>query len=365
MSAAALSFKDRLERHMPDRLADRAIAVALAVPFLMVLLLLLTLFLAAPARAEEDPACGGRDLVAELRASNPAEYEKLKAEGDKVKNSANRFWKLEKAGQQPNWLLGTMHLSDPRVTDLPEEAKAAFAGATVVVLESDEILDQQKAAARMMARPDLMFFSGKETIADYLTPDEQTLLEDGLMKRGMPFTAVAKMKPWILTSMVALPACELSRKAKGLPFLDMKLAKDGLAAGKEVKGVETLAEQMEAVAGLPMTFHVKALVETVRYPQYTADMMETTLQLYLRGEIGLVFPAGAYFAPDKSAVSFRDMALFEEKLITMRNHTMADRGEPILAGGNVFMAVGALHLIGDEGLVELFRKKGYTVTAVK
>jgi uncharacterized protein YbaP (TraB family) len=44
---------------------------------------------------------------------------------------------------------------------------------------------------------------------------------------------------------------------------------------------------------------------------------------------------------------------------------MADRGEPILARGNVFMAVGALHLIGDEGLVELLRKKGYTVTAVK
>ncbi|MDB5550701.1 MAG: polysaccharide biosynthesis protein, partial [Rhizobium sp.] len=39
--------------------------------------------------------------------------------------------------------------------------------------------------------------------------------------------------------------------------------------------------------------------------------------------------------------------------------------EPMLVEGNVFMAVGAMHLIGDEGLVELFRQKGYTVTAIK
>ena len=365
MSAAALKFKDRLDRLPLDRIADRALAALLAVPFMLALTLLLTLLLAAPARAEEDPACGGKDLVAGLKASNPAEYAKLKAEGDKIRNSGIRFWKLEKAGQQPDWLLGTMHLSDPRVTELPDEAREAFDRASVVLLESDEILDQQKAAAKLMARPDLMFFSGKETIADYLTPDEQKLLEDGLMSRGMPFTAVAKMKPWILTSMVALPTCELSRKAQGIPFLDMKLARDGLAAGKEVKGVETLAEQMDVVASLPMSFHVKSLVGTVKYPQYTADMMETTLQLYLQGQIGLVFPAGNYFAPEKNADDFKDRALFEEKLITMRNHHMADRGEPILARGNVFMAVGALHLIGDQGLVELLRKKGYTVTAVK
>jgi uncharacterized protein len=365
MTAAALKFMHRFDRMAPDRLAERLQALLLAVPLLLLLALVLAVALAAPARAADDPACGAKDLVAALKASNPAAYEKLKAEGLKIKNSGARFWKVEKVGLPPNWLLGTMHLSDPRVTDLPVEAKAAFDGAKVVILESDEILDQQKAAANMMARPDLMYFAGKETIADYLKPDERKLLEDGLMKRGMPLAAVVKMKPWLLTSMVSLPSCELSRKAQGMPFLDMKLAKDGLAAGKEVKGVETLAEQMEVVASLPMSFHVKSLLGSMKYPQYTADMMETTLQLYLQGDIGLVFPAGTYFAPETDASDVQDMTLFEEKLITMRNHHMADRGEPILARGNVFMAVGALHLIGDEGLVELLRKKGYTVTAVK
>jgi uncharacterized protein YbaP (TraB family) len=43
---------------------------------------------------------------------------------------------------------------------------------------------------------------------------------------------------------------------------------------------------------------------------------------------------------------------------------MADRAAPILARGNAFMAVGAMHLPGPKGLVEGFRKGGYTVTAV-
>jgi uncharacterized protein YbaP (TraB family) len=353
--------------HVADRAAGLiGWAVALAHVALLASLLLV-LLLARPGNAAEtdDLACGAHDLVAELKIKDPAAYEKLIAEGAKIKNSDARFWKLEKPGQPTNWLLGTMHLSDPRVTDLPSEAKSAYDSADTVVLESDEILDQKTASAKLMAQPDMMFFSGTASINDYLKPEEKKILEEGLIKRGIPLAAVAKFKPWMLTPMVALSSCEMARKSKGAPFLDMKLAKDGVAAGKKVKGVETLAEQLKAMSELPIEFHIRSLIATVTYPQYSADMMETTLGLYLEGKIGVIFPAGAYFAPVKDASDFADNAAFEEKIITTRNHHMADRAAPILADGNVFMAVGALHLIGDEGLVELFRKQGYTVTAVR
>jgi uncharacterized protein YbaP (TraB family) len=365
MSVAVLRLRDRLEGPMLNRIADRALAVVLAVPILLLLALLIALVSGSPAKAEEDLACGARDLVGELKISNPAEYAKLKAESGKIKNNGARFWKLEKEGQEPNWLLGTIHLSDPRVTELHAEAQQAFDDADVIVLESDEILDQQKAAAKLMAKPELMYFSGTEKITDFLTPAEKALLEEGLIKRGLPLAAIVKMKPWIVTSMVALPTCELSRKASGMPFLDMKLARDGQEAGKEVRGVETLAEQIEAMASLPMSFHVKSLINVVKYPEYTANMMETMLQLYREGDIGLVLSSAVYFAPEKDGEDIKGLGQFEEKLIRIRNHHMADRGAPILAQGNVFMAVGALHLIGDEGVVELLRKKGYTATAVK
>jgi uncharacterized protein YbaP (TraB family) len=57
-------------------------------------------------------------------------------------------------------------------------------------------------------------------------------------------------------------------------------------------------------------------------------------------------------------------AAFEEAMITGRNRTMADKAAPLLDRGSAFMAVGALHLPGPTGLIELFRTAGYTVTAV-
>ena len=346
------------------RLANGTLYSLIGIHFLALVSLVLILALARPAHAAEDLACGAKDLVAELKEKDPAAYAKLKAEGDRIKNSGARFWKLEKPGQAPDWLLGTIHLSDPRVTSIPEPAKAAYDNATTVVLESDEILDQQKASAKLLAKPDLMMFSGKASIKDYLNPADQLVLEEGLRKRGIPLGAVLKMKPYIISSMVAMSPCELSRKAGGAPFLDQKLAVEAQAAGKQVKGVETLAEQIEAMASLPDDFHVRSLVSIVRYPEYTANLMETTVGLYLAGDIGMVMPASIYFAPEKNSKDFQDLQAFEQRLIIDRNHHMADRGEAILAEGNVFMAVGALHLVGEEGLVELLKKKGYKATPV-
>jgi uncharacterized protein YbaP (TraB family) len=59
-----------------------------------------------------------------------------------------------------------------------------------------------------------------------------------------------------------------------------------------------------------------------------------------------------------------DYAAFEQRIILDRNKIMAERAAPILATGNVFMAVGALHLPGEGGVIELLRKQGFTVTAV-
>lgn len=347
-----------------ERLANGGLYGLIVIHILAALSLIVILAFARPAAAAADPACGATDLVAELKAKDPAAHARLMAEGKKIRNSGARFWKLEKSGQKPNWLLGTIHLSDPRVTKMPDEAKAAYDAAGTVVLESDEILDQVRASAKLMAKPDLMMFSGTASIRDYLNPADQIVLEAGLKKRGIPLGAVIKMKPYIISSMVAMSPCELSRKAHGAPFLDQKLAVEAQAAGKQVRGVETLAEQIEAMASLPMDFHVRSLVSIVRYPQYTADMMETTIGLYLTGDIGLVMPASIYFAPEKNDGDLQGIAKFEQRLITDRNHHMADRGEPILAEGNVFMAVGALHLIGDEGLIELLRNKGYTATPI-
>jgi uncharacterized protein YbaP (TraB family) len=171
------------------------------------------------------------------------------------------------------------------------------------------------------------------------------------------------MKPWMLSAMVALPACELARKAGGAPVLDVKLAEDARADGKKLQGLETIADQLGAMASLPMALHLKGLVDTVKLGDRIDDVIETMIVLYVKGDTGTFWPLFRGIMPGTEEDQ-AGYAAFEQAMIVERNKTMIRNAEPILAAGNAFIAVGALHLPGPDGLIELLRRRGHTVTAV-
>lgn len=206
-------------------------------------------------------------------------------------------------------------------------------------------------------------FTDGTTIDKLLSPEDYTRLETGLKQRGIPISAVSRMRPWMISSAVALPACEIARKAKGAQFLDQKIATDAISEGKQVKGLETLAEQIQAMADLPVEFHLKSLIQTLELGDKMSDVVETMTDLYLSGDIGMTMPMLKTVTPEEEGEN-SDYAAFEQRVILDRNKVMAERATPILDNGNVFMAVGALHLPGREGVIELLRKQGFTVTAV-
>jgi len=356
-----LLHKDRLA--LADRLADAGLRLLAAINVLVALSFLLVLASLAPAHAEDLPACGGDNLLVKYEKEDPAGFAKLRAEADAVPNGKAIFWKIEKEGRPASWLLGTMHVTDPRVLAMPEAARAAFAGAATVIVESDEIADEKKASITIMTRPDLTMFSGGKSITDFLDKEDTEKLAEGLKSRGLSLAAIGRMKPWLITSFVALPACEIARKTAGAAFLDQKLARDALAEGKALKGLETLVEQISALDSLPVEPQVQGLVQTLELGDTLKDVIETMSQLYLSGDTGMIMPMmrAAAREADEDAAAYAD---FEQRIIVDRNHIMATRATPILSGGNVFMAVGALHLPGPEGVIELLRGEGFTVTAV-
>ncbi|MGV8937456.1 MAG: TraB/GumN family protein [Allorhizobium sp.] len=346
------------------RLGDVALAMVATVPLGLVVLLLVAFAWLMPAHAGEDATCGGKNLLTEMQTSNPSLYADVVREGAAMPNGHGILWKLEKPGIEPSYLLGTMHVSDPRVVLMPPLAGDRAAKASVIIIESDEILDDKKAAAALLSKPELSMFTDGTTIADYLSDEDEAKLDAGLSKRGIPLAAVARMRPWILSSFVALSPCELTRKAEGKSFLDKKIAEDAVAAGKPVKGLETLAEQLEAMAQLPVEFHLQALIETLALGDRMNDIMETMTELYLSGHIGMTMPMLRAVSPEDKGGDQSGYAAFEQRIILDRNKIMATRAAPLLDKGNAFMAVGALHLSGSEGLVELLRQQGFVVSAV-
>lgn len=356
---------DRLRQRNPFSFAgDAALWLIAALHVALLVATAFVLFSVSPARAGEPPACTGEDLLPALQKADPATYDKIVAEAAKTPNGKGIFWKIEKAGLSPSYLLGTMHVTDPRVLAMPTGASEAVAGASTIVIESDEILDEKKAAAAMLMHPELTMFMDGSTIRDHLSAEDAAKLETDLKTRGLALAAVARMKPWILSSFVALPACEISRKAAGASFLDKHIAEDAIKAGKKVVGLETLAEQLQAMADLPVEFHLQALIETLELGDKMDDVVESMTALYLAGDTGMTMPMLEAVAPSKPGQDESAYAAFERRIVTDRNKIMAERAAPLLADGKAFIAVGALHLPGEQGLIELLRKQGFTVSAV-
>ena len=104
------------------------------------------------------------------RATRPP-IEKIEAEAAATPNGKGLLWKLEKPGEKPSFLFGTMHMTDPRVTTLPPAAQKAFDAAGTVIIETTDVLDQQKMMAAMLKEPDLMMFTDDTTLTSLLSPD--------------------------------------------------------------------------------------------------------------------------------------------------------------------------------------------------
>ncbi|WP_299870355.1 TraB/GumN family protein [uncultured Hoeflea sp.] len=362
-------------RHLPSisplqascaRLPGFAFVVAAALPLILLILLAAGLIMGtsqARASTGADAACDGSNLVAELAETKPEALAAARAEAASVPNGRGVLWKIEKTGIEPSWLFGTMHVTDPRVTAVPDPVRSALEVSDTVVIETIDILDPLKAQAALMTRPELTMFTGDGSLTAFLDETEAELVEAELADRGIPLALVSKMKPWMISGMLALPPCELARKAGGAEFLDIKIANDAKRAGKTLLGLESIGEQMSAMADLPMEFHIRGLVETIRLADLMPDIMATMTELYLQGEIALIMPAIMAAGPEASDEDAAGYAEFEQRIVLMRNHVMAERAAPILARGNAFIAVGALHLPGEEGLVSLLRQAGYTVSA--
>lgn len=320
------------------------------------------LTMTGPGAAEvENIVCEGDDMLAAMARDEPDRLAGIRSEARGEINGETLLWRIEAQDAPPSWLFGTMHVADPRVVSLPERVRSVFDEAATLVIETTDILDPSAMMAALAAQSELMMLTGDTTLASLLDDEQRKVVEEGLDRRGIPLASVNRMQPWMLATMVALPACELQRKASGQPVLDLHLAEMARAEEKQVAGLERGVDQLAAMASLPLSFHLESLVETMRLGDRVEDIMETMIAIYLSGEPGLFWPFFDDILP--RADDEAGYLQFNQIMVAARNETMARNALPFIEEGNSFIAVGALHLPGEEGLVALLREAGYRVNA--
>lgn len=309
------------------------------------------------------PPCEtGTSLVPRLLADG--RMGRIEAQAAATRHGEGRLWRIEREGTPPSFLFGTMHLSDPRVLKLSEPVKIAFEAAREVVIETLDVLDENAANFMVLAHPELMTLPAGKTLDDYLSAEGKRELEALLAKHGTPYASIMTLQPWFYSMGIMLPSCEMARAAAGARPLDVKLALDAKAAGKEVAGLEDALDQLRAMASMSMDLQTESLVALLKMEDQVPDLFETMTTFYLEGRIAAITPLSNVLTPieDMPEAAQKAYEDFEKRIVVERNHRMAGRLAAHLAEGGAFVAVGALHLPGEEGLVELLSKDGYRLT---
>ena len=321
---------------------------------------LLLLFVVTDSAAA--PACGGIDLVARMRQEAPQSYARLQSEAATIANGQGLLWRVEKAGAQPSYLFGTIHITDERVTKLAPPVRAALEAAGSVAVESVEALDRVAMQENLQTYKPLMFFQDGRSLAQHLSEDRRAALDEALKSLGGKIEALGAAKPWVVAATLAAPPCETARQAE-LPVVDQIVADRAEQAGLPLVSLESVEEQLSAFDAIPLDLQAEYLIASVRLFPRLEDLYSTMTELYVQRRIASI-EALSRILSEQAGISEVGYDAFNDSLVERRNAVILTRALPLIDKGKAFIAVGALHLIDDKGLVALLREKGYKVTRV-
>ncbi len=311
--------------------------------------------------------CAGNSLLPEIKAFSPNMEKDMRAEAQASLFGTGTAWKIEKAGIEPSTLFGTMHLADPRLLKLAPGVQRAFDRADTLALEITEILDPAVMASKAFSLLKYTTYADGTTLSDKMSATDVELIKaSSAEKLGLPWSIAGRMKPWALMGSLSLPACEMARKRAQKPFLDLHLGLQAKQSGKKIVGLETLESQMQAMASLPESFALNGLIQSVRLGKRMDDVFETMIQLYTKGEIALIWSViqrvgeNGFVEPQENA----DMVAFQQTIVDKRNVDMVKAATSLIDEGNAFIAVGALHLPGEKGMLKILAQQGYKISPI-
>lgn len=311
-------------------------------------------------------ACRGDDVFPLLEAKSPATYEAIQAAGRTFPFGHGTFFRLTGGARSPSYVFGTLHLADPRVTNFAPHVREALAGAKIVALETVDFGDGlHKALVKDREALTAALLAPADRRADrLLAPEDYALLEKLFERRGLRPAEVGKFKAVVLALLLDLPPCAI-RRPRTRPYADELIAIRAKAIGTRVVGLEKLSEQLSILDDLSRETERDLLLATLRQDAHAEDIVETTITRYRAGDIGglLAWMRSPEPFPGKDAA--QTPPAFLDRLVTARNRRMRDRALPLLEQGGAFIAVGAVHLPGEDGLLRLLEDKGFKVELVE
>jgi uncharacterized protein YbaP (TraB family) len=262
------------------------------------------------------------------------------------------LWKISGNGlKSPSYLYGTVHSFDERAFRFAKIAESYIAKCDAFGME---INMENLGGIDLFGMMKYITMPGDTTLQMLMTPQQyaklDTFVRDSL---HLSLAMFNKIKPMFLAGMGE----ELSMSHDSSEFLDMYFMKKAKEHHKEIIGIETIEEQVRALDLIPLKEQAKMVLEMVEPDTTKAapNSAEDLVDIYARGDLDAIY---AFYKKEDLSNTFN------AALITDRNRRMAQRIDSIIHKKTLFTAIGALHLPGEEGVLNLLRKKGYTLEPI-
>lgn len=311
--------------------------------------------LAAPLAAE----CNGQNLFTDMPADRLAA---IQAAANAAPFATGNYWRATR-GDQVITLIGTYHFDDPRHAPTLDIITPEITAATTVLVEAGP--EEEKQLLDLMARdPSKVMITAGPTLIDQLPPDLWASLSGALSARGVPGFMAAKMQPWYAMVMLAVPPCAIAQMVdpKGLDGMVIDTAE---AAGVPVRGLEPFDTVFSIFGAMTPDELIAMLHSTLAIEDRSEDYSATLADSYFAGESRLIWEFLRFVSYDMPGYSRAQVdaeyARMEELLMNTRNRAWIPVLTEAATQGPVFAAFGALHLSGQEGVLNLLQAEGFTL----
>jgi uncharacterized protein len=251
---------------------------------------------------------------------------------------------------QPSYLFGTMHLLCADDAKLSDSLRYAIENAKQVYFEID--LDNFMETLGAMQ---YLNMNNNTRLADLLTTEEYQRVKDYFKKNKtmLPLSMMERLKPYFITSLISESKFPCAAK-DGMEQVIMKEAKKD---SKPIKGLETVQFQASVFDSIPYQRQAKDLLKMIDSAGSGADDSDVKLiEIYRSQDLNKM---------QEITAAEEGMAEFLDLLLYNRNANWAQKMPLIMKEKQSLFAVGAGHLGGDKGVINLLRKTGYKVRPMK
>ena len=257
------------------------------------------------------------------------------------------YWAIWRDGQPAGYLLGTIHSEDPRVLDFGEEFARELNTNQVFAME---MVPDLPTLTRLT---DYMHYQDGTTLEQRIGAERFTRVRKALADYRVPPDWIERMKVWAAMMTLSVPP-----PRTGL-FMDFSLSLRAAGAGLRVVGLETLEQQLSFLERMPGEQQLALLDQALNEHARVVEVHDQMIENYLADDLVALSEQ-----VDEQLAELEPEArrYFMSEGIEARNQRMLSTLLPLLRDARVFVAVGALHLPGQSGLIALLRGQGYQLS---